>query len=60
MTMKIKRTTSLWTVIHNLPEARNAMDPASADGLAAVHNEGFDGAARFTGGSGRHVDFENA
>ena len=38
---------------------REALKIEWANGLAAVRNEGFDGAARFTGGSGRHGDFEN-
>ena len=33
MTIVIEKTDHVWTVIHNRPEARNAMDPASADGL---------------------------
>jgi len=33
MTIKIEKTGSVWTVIHNRPEARNAMDPESADAL---------------------------
>jgi enoyl-CoA hydratase len=37
---------------------REALKIEWANGLAAVSNEGFDGAARFTGGLGRHGDFE--
>ena len=37
---------------------REALKIEWANGLAAVSNEGFDGAARFTSGLGRHGDFE--
>jgi len=37
---------------------REALKIEWANGLAAVSNEGFDGATRFTGGLGRHGDFE--
>lgn len=33
MTVRIERDGSVWTVIHDRPEARNAMDPESADAL---------------------------
>ena len=33
MTVRIEKSGSVWTVIHSRPEARNAMDPASADAL---------------------------
>ncbi len=33
MTVRIEKTESVWTVIHSRPEARNAMDPESADAL---------------------------
>lgn len=33
MTVRIEKDGSVWTVIHSRPEARNAMDPASADAL---------------------------
>jgi enoyl-CoA hydratase len=33
MAVTIEKDGSVWTVIHNRPEARNAMDPASADAL---------------------------
>ena len=33
MTVSIEKNGSVWTVIHDRPEARNAMDPASADAL---------------------------
>ncbi|MGH6814713.1 MAG: crotonase/enoyl-CoA hydratase family protein [Hyphomicrobiaceae bacterium] len=44
MSVRIEKSGSVWTVIHSRPEARNAMDPASADALAAVFEE-FDAAA---------------
>ena len=33
MAVSIEKNGAVWTVIHNRPEARNAMDPASADAL---------------------------
>ena len=33
MTVRIERKGRVWTVIHSRPEARNAMDPASAEAL---------------------------
>ena len=33
MTVRIEKDGPVWTVIHDRPEARNAMDPASADAL---------------------------
>ena len=41
MTIEIEKTSDVWTVIHNRPEARNAMDPASADALVEAF-EAFD------------------
>ena len=37
MTVRIEKDGHVWTVIHDRPEARNAMDPDSADAL----NEAF-------------------
>ena len=39
MTVSIEKTGTVWTVIHNRPEARNAMDPDSADALTAAFLE---------------------
>ena len=39
MTVEIEKTDDVWTIIHNRPEARNAMDPASADALAEAFSE---------------------
>ncbi len=39
MTVEIERDGDVWTVIHNRPEARNAMDPDSADALVAAFEE---------------------
>ena len=39
MTVRIERNGAVWTVIHSRPEARNAMDPASAQALVAAFNE---------------------
>ena len=36
MTVRIEKSGSVWTVIHSRPEARNAMDPESADALVAA------------------------
>ena len=33
MSVRIEKDRAVWTVIHDRPEARNAMDPASADAL---------------------------
>jgi enoyl-CoA hydratase len=33
MTVRIEKSGNVWTVIHSRPEARNAMDPASAEAL---------------------------
>ena len=39
MTVRIEKKGSVWTVIHDRPEARNAMDPESADKLTAAFLE---------------------
>lgn len=39
MTVEIKKSGPVWTVIHNRPEARNAMDPESADALTRAFLE---------------------
>ena len=39
MSVRIEKDGSVWTVIHNRPEARNAMDPASADALTQAFLE---------------------
>ena len=44
MAVRIEKNGSVWTVIHDRPEARNAMDPASAGALTAAFLE-FDAAA---------------
>ena len=36
MTVRIEKDRAVWTIIHDRPEARNAMDPASADALTAA------------------------
>jgi len=33
MTVRIEKQENIWTIIHSRPEARNAMDPKSADEL---------------------------
>src|ERR1700730_11815983 len=39
MAVRIEKNGSVWTVIHDRPEARNAMDPKSADSLTAAFLE---------------------
>ena len=39
MTVRIEKDGLVWTIIHDRPEARNAMDPQSADTLAAAFLE---------------------
>jgi enoyl-CoA hydratase len=36
MVVRVEKSGPVWTVIHSRPEARNAMDPASADALVAA------------------------
>ena len=39
MTVRIEKAGAVWTVIHDRPEARNAMDPTSAAALTAAFLE---------------------
>ena len=39
MTVEIEKNGHVWTIVHNRPEARNAMDPESADGLVEAFEE---------------------
>jgi enoyl-CoA hydratase len=39
MTVRVEKSGSVWTVIHSRPEARNAMDPKSADALVAAFEQ---------------------
>jgi hypothetical protein len=39
VTVRIEKKGAVWTVIHDRPEARNAMDPESADALTAAFLE---------------------
>jgi enoyl-CoA hydratase len=39
MTVSVEKRGQVWTVIHDRPEARNAMDPASAEALTAAFLE---------------------
>jgi enoyl-CoA hydratase len=39
MAVRIEKNGPVWTVIHDRPEARNAMDPHSADALTAAFLE---------------------
>src|ERR1043166_2001333 len=36
MAVRIEKNEAVWTIVHDRPEARNAMDPASADALTAA------------------------
>lgn len=44
MTVRIEKSGAVWTIVHDRPEARNAMDPKSADELTAAFLE-FDATA---------------
>ena len=48
MTVSIEKSDDIWTIIHDRPEARNAMDPESADALVAAFEE-FDKSAAKVG-----------
>ena len=39
MSVRIEKSGAVWTVVHDRPEARNAMDPKSADELTAAFLE---------------------
>lgn len=39
MTVEIEENEEIWTIIHDRPEARNAMDPESADALVDAFRE---------------------
>src|SRR5436853_5880960 len=39
MAVRIEKKARVWTVIHSRPEARNAMDPESADALVAAFTQ---------------------
>jgi len=39
MAVRVEKDGPVWTVIHDRPEARNAMDPKSADALTAAFLE---------------------
>jgi len=39
MTIRIEKNEGVWTIIHDRPEARNAMDPQSADDLTDAFRE---------------------
>jgi enoyl-CoA hydratase len=39
MAVRIEKKGKVWTVIHSRPEARNAMDPASADALVSAFEQ---------------------
>ena len=43
MTVRIEKAGAVWTIVHDRPEARNAMDPKSADELTTAFLE-FDAA----------------
>jgi enoyl-CoA hydratase/carnithine racemase len=39
MTVRTEKNEAVWTIIHDRPEARNAMDPQSADALTTAFLE---------------------
>ena len=39
MAVRVEKNGAVWTIIHDRPEARNAMDPASADALTTAFLE---------------------
>ena len=39
MTVRTEKEAGVWTIIHDRPEARNAMDPQSADALTRAFLE---------------------
>src|SRR5438552_10260927 len=39
MTVRIEKEGKVWTVIHSRPQARNAMDPESADALVSAFKD---------------------
>ena len=39
MAVRTEKNGAVWTIIHDRPEARNAMDPKSADALTAAFLE---------------------
>ncbi len=39
MTVSIEKNGAVWTIVHDRPQARNAMDPASADAIFDAFNE---------------------
>src|SRR5256714_13690141 len=39
MAVRIEKDKAVWTIVHDRPEARNAMDPKSADELTAAFLE---------------------
>src|SRR5436305_10574830 len=43
MTVRIEKSGAVWTIVHDRPDARNAMDPKSADDLTSAFLE-FDAA----------------
>ena len=56
--MRIEKKGKVWTVIHSRPEAKNAMDPASADALVSAFesfNEDPDAAVAVLWGEGGAV-----
>ncbi len=54
MPVRVEKNGSVTTVIIDRLEARNAVNPETAD---ALKNEGIAGAGRFVTGLGRHGDF---
>jgi enoyl-CoA hydratase/carnithine racemase len=58
MAVRIEKKGKVWTVIHSRPEARNAMDPASANALVdafVAFDRDRDAAVAVLWGEGRRV-----
>ena len=62
MIVEIVKTYDIWTIIHNRPETRNAMDPESTDFLLEAFkafNKRKEEKVGVFYRAGRHGDFEN-
>ena len=42
MAVRIEQNSNVWTIIHDRPEAKNAMDPGSADALVKAFEKSMD------------------
>ena len=55
MSVEIEKDGHVWTVIHNRPEARNAVDPQAAEELVAAFLEFEKHISMFSNGNGAIV-----